>query len=198
VNVVFVLLFPHQLGHFYADGTFQRMSRKALWAMALGGLALLVLLTNPLLFELAGERRFDWFPGIGYYPKSMLGTDTELVSNAYPPTICYLAVGLWTIGLALLVREPLTGWLQRPRPWKAVILGNSVIMTLFLWHMTAYLLAILVLWPLGFGHQTDSGVRWWLERFVWVAAPAVFLAGLVAMFGRFERPRRRSVAQPVR
>ena len=63
-------------------------------------------------------------------------------------------------------------------------------MTLFLWHMTAYLLAILLLWPLGFGHETDSTVRWWLERSVWVLVPGAILAGLVAIFGRFERPRR--------
>jgi len=58
--------------------------------------------------------------------------------------------------------------------------------------MTAYLLAILVLWPLGFGHETDSTARWWLERSVWVLVPGAILAVLVAIFGRFERPRRSS------
>jgi hypothetical protein len=66
---------------------------------------------------------------------------------------------------------------------------NSVIMTLFLWHMTAFLLAILLLWPLGLGHEADSTARWWLERFVWILVPAAILAGLIAIFGRFERPR---------
>jgi hypothetical protein len=65
---------------------------------------------------------------------------------------------------------------------------NGVIMTLFLWHMTAYLLAILLLWPLGLGQQTDSTPRWWIERIVWLGAPSLILAGLVAIFGRFERP----------
>ena len=60
-------------------------------------------------------------------------------------------------------------------------------MTLFLWHMTAYLLAILLLWPLGFGQETDSTPRWWLERPVWIVVPALILLGLVAIFGRFER-----------
>ena len=71
---------------------------------------------------------------------------------------------------------------------------NGVIMTLFLWHMTAILLAILLLWPLGFGHQQDSTARWWWERFVWLGVPAVILFGLVAVFGRFERPRPRAGA----
>lgn len=61
-------------------------------------------------------------------------------------------------------------------------------MTLFLWHMTAYLLAILLLWPLGLGRQQDSTPAWWIERVVWIAVPGAILAGLVAIFGRFERP----------
>jgi hypothetical protein len=64
-------------------------------------------------------------------------------------------------------------------------------MTLFLWHMTAYVLAVLVLWPLGFGRETDSTVRWWLERPLWIAVPAVFLVVFVAILARFERPARR-------
>ncbi len=59
-------------------------------------------------------------------------------------------------------------------------------MTLFLWHMTAYLVAILLLWPLGFGHEHEPTARWWLERFVWIAVPGALLAALIALFGRFE------------
>lgn len=62
-------------------------------------------------------------------------------------------------------------------------------MTLFLWHMTAYLLAMLVLWPLGFGREQDSTARWWVERPLWLLAPGLVLAGIVALVGRFERPR---------
>jgi len=187
LNVVFVLLFPHQLGHFWGDGSVDRWPRKALWAMAAFGLGGLVVATNPWLFEWAGDDRFRWFPGIGHYPRSLLGTDVESVSNAYPPTVCFLLVGFWLIGLALLLRPRLTRWLQRPGPWKATIAGNAWIMTIFLWHMTAYLIAILLLWPLGFGQETEPTARWWLERPVWIAVPGVILAGLVAIFGRFER-----------
>ena len=187
LNIVFVLFLPHQLGHAYADGSFGRLPRGVLWAMALGGLGALVLLTTPWAFQLAGDARFEWFPGIGYYPKSLLGTDVERISNAYPPTVCYLAVGLWTIGAAMLLRERVSRWLQRPRAWKTVIFANSVIMSLFLWHMTAYLLAILALWPLGFGHEHDTTARWWLERPLWVLVPGLILAAIVSAVGRFER-----------
>jgi hypothetical protein len=148
-----------------------------------------VVLTTPDVFRPFGDVRFEWFPGIGHYPKSLLGTDVERVSNAYPPTVCFLLGGVWTIGAAMLLRPALTRWLRRARVWKATIVVNGVIMTLFLWHMTAFLLAVLLLWPLGFGHEHDSTARWWLERGVWVAVPGLILVGLVAIFGRFERPR---------
>jgi hypothetical protein len=38
LNVGFVLLFPHQLGHFLGDGSFARMPRRVFWAMAAVGL----------------------------------------------------------------------------------------------------------------------------------------------------------------
>jgi hypothetical protein len=55
--------------------------------------------------------------------------------------------------------------------------------------MTAFLIAVLILWPLGLG-RGHSDVRWWAERVLWIAAPAIILIGLVAIFGRFEQPRR--------
>ena len=198
-NVAFVLLLPHQLGHFYADGTFSRLPRKVYWWMVAVGLGALVLLTNPFLFEaVSGAERFRWFPGIGHYPRSLLGTDVESISNAYPPTLCYLAVGLWTIGAVMLVRERLSVWLRSRGPWKATILANSVVMTLFLWHMTAFLLAVLVLWPLGLGRETSGTTAWWIERIAWIGVPAIILAALVAVFARFERPAaaRKAMASP--
>jgi peptidoglycan/LPS O-acetylase OafA/YrhL len=195
LNVAFVLLFPHQLGHAYADGTLGRWRRWRFWTMVVGGLAALVVLTTPWLFELLGERRFDWFPGIGHYPKSLLGTDVEAVSNAYPPTVCFLLGGVWTLGAVMLLKPRLDRWLRRERPWRFTIVVNARIMTLFLWHMTAYLLALLLLWPLGFGQEQDSTARWWLERPLWQVVPGVILLGLIAVFGRFERggaPRERT------
>ncbi|MGZ5305803.1 MAG: acyltransferase family protein [Actinomycetota bacterium] len=188
-NVAFVLLFPHQLGHAYGDGSMRRWPRKASWAMVAAGLAGLILLTNPPLWKLFGDIRYTWFPGIGTYPKSLLGTDIEAVSNAYPPTLCFLLGGVWSIGAVMLLRPRLTRWLQHRRPWTFTIAVNGVIMTLFLWHMTAYLLAVLLLWPHGYGRETDSTLRWWLERPLWLFFPGLILFGLIAMFGRFERPR---------
>lgn len=186
LNVAFVFLLPHQLGHFYGDHSIDRWPRAAPIAMVAVGLGGLVALTNPWLLRLAGDDRFGWFPGIGHYPRSLLGTDVERISNAYPPTVCFLLGGIWLIGLVLLARPAVTGWLARAGPWKAVVAANSRIMTLFLWHMTAYLIAIIVLWPSHFGRQTTPTLRWWMERPVWIVAPGMILAVLVALFGRLE------------
>ena len=190
-NVAFVLLLPHQLGFFYADGTFGRLPKRFFWGMIVVGLGGLLLLTNDWVWRLFGAVRFTWFPGIGYYPKSLLGTDVEAVSNAYPPTLCFMLGGIWTIGAVMLLRPVLQRWLQRRRPWKLTIGVNAVIMTLFLWHMTAFLGAVLVLWPLGLAREHDSTAAWWLQRPVILGLAGLFLVGLVAVFGRFERPRRR-------
>jgi RsiW-degrading membrane proteinase PrsW (M82 family) len=56
--------------------------------------------------------------------------------------------------------------------------------------MTAFLGAVLVLWPLGLINEHDSTAAWWLERPLVYAVATAFLVGLIAVFGRFERPRR--------
>jgi acyltransferase-like protein len=179
VNLALVWLFAHQLGSFYADGSLVRAGRNVHLAMAGAGLAGLIVLTN-----------------IGVYPRSMIGTDVERISNMNPPTACLLALTLWLVGLAMLAREPVRRWLAGTRPWMVVIAANGVIMTVFLWHLTAYLLAILLLWPLGIGHQSDTTVWWWASRPIWFAVPAVILAAFVAVFGRFERPGRSGTVEP--
>jgi fucose 4-O-acetylase-like acetyltransferase len=172
LNLAAVWLFAHQLGYFYADGSLVAAGPRAHALMAVAGLGALIVLTN-----------------VGIYPRSMVGTDVETVSNMNPPTLCIVALATWQIGAAMLLRDRVSRWLEKTRPWTAVIAANSMIMTVFLWHMTAYLIAILLLHPLGLGHPTDSTASWWLQRPLWIVAPAVLLAVFVAIFGRFERPR---------
>ncbi|HEX2050368.1 MAG TPA: acyltransferase [Actinomycetota bacterium] len=172
-NLALVWLLVHQLGFFYADGSLVRAGGHVHASMALAGLGALVALTN-----------------VGVYPRSMVGTDVERVSNMNPPTLCIVALTFWLIGVAMLLRDPVNRWLARRGPWMAVIFVNGVIMTVFLWHLTAYLVTILALYPLGLGHPTDSTLSWWLQRPVWLIVPALVLVPFVAAFGRFERGAR--------
>ena len=189
LNVLFIWLLPHQIGFFYGDGRMQQMSKRALAVMAAAGLAGLTLLTNPPIFFGHGQ---EWFGGLHSYPKSLLGTEAEPIANTYPPTLVMVAMCFWAIGVAMLLRKPATRWLERSkRAWMGTIYVNSVIMTLYLWHMTAYLLAILVMWPFGIGHEHDSTAAWWWQRILFEVVPALFLAVLLMVFGRFERPKPR-------
>ncbi|HEX8004292.1 MAG TPA: acyltransferase [Mycobacteriales bacterium] len=167
VNVVPVWLLAHQLGYFYGA-----ISRRAALALSATGLGALVALTA-------------WGP----YPTSMVGMPGEKVSNMAPPTVCIVALTAWLVGLVVLARPLVTRWLARPRVWTAVVALNGVIMTVFLWHLTALLLAVFVLLPRGWFPQPAVGSgAWWLTRPLWFAVLLALLAGLVAVFGRLERP----------
>ncbi|MDQ4124352.1 MAG: acyltransferase [Actinomycetota bacterium] len=169
-NLALVWLLVHQIGFFYEDGSLVKAGGRAHLSMAIAGLGGLIALTN-----------------LGVYPRSMVGTDVERLSNMNPPTLCIAALACWLVGLAMLLRDPVNRWLANKRPWMAVIAANSMIMTVFLWHLTAYLVTILALHPLGLGRDLDSTLSWWAQRPVWLLVPLVPLAAFVALFGRFER-----------
>jgi hypothetical protein len=68
-------------------------------------------------------------------------------------------------------------------------------MTMFLWHQTAVLITVGVLYPLGFPQPETGTPAWWAVRPLWVGALAVVLAVLVLIFSRFERglkPKRKA------
>ena len=170
-NFAFVWLLAHQLGFFYADGTLARARRRVHLAIALGGLAGLILLTHN-----------------GVYPKSMVGTGYERVSNMTPPTVCILLLTFWLVGAAMYLRGWVNRWLAHLGPWKTVVAANSVIMTIYLWHITAYAVTFGLLAAIGFADSPPGSVRWWLERSIWLVGPGLVLSLLIVMFSRFERP----------
>jgi hypothetical protein len=173
VNFVTVWFFAHQLGFLYADGTLLRGGRRTALALAATGLAGLVLLTTA-----------------GPYPTSMVGLPGQR-SNMDPPTVCIVALTVLLVGLVLLARPAVTRWLQGRRPWRAVVALNGVIMSVFLWHLSALMIVVLVAYPLGFPQPVVAGRAWWALRVPWLALLLLTLAALVAVVGRWEQPRRR-------
>lgn len=169
LNFALVWLYAQQLGFLYADGRLRQARPAALLALALAGLAGLGLLT-----------------GFGPYPRSMVGLPGDPVSNMNPPTVCLVALTTWQVALLALAREPVARWLERPRPWGVVIAANSVIMTMFLWHLTSLLVVAAVLVPAGFQFAAGSG-GWWVSRLPWILLLAGVTWALVAAFGRWER-----------
>jgi peptidoglycan/LPS O-acetylase OafA/YrhL len=124
------------------------------------------------------------------YPASMVGVPGDGRSNLSPPALAAVTFGLAQVGLALLLRGPLTRLARRPLAWTGVALVNLSAMTIFLWHQTA--LIAVTTFALGYGrlpglHTPPVDVSWVLHRLVWLPVFALVLAGLVALAYRFER-----------
>ena len=177
-NYAFVWLAVHHLGYLWWDG---RLTGARALPWALGGFAGLVLLVT-----------------IGGYPVSMISVPGEEVSNSRPPTLALLALGAFHGGLALSLEAPARRWLARTRPWAATVLVNGTIMTLYLWHVSALVLAVGVAYGLGgigLGLAPNSA-SWWATRPLWLVALLALLAVFVAIFGRFEQRARGAGAPP--
>lgn len=170
-NFVIVWLVAHQLGFAWRDGSLTR-TRWRVGALFGIGLVGLVMATT-----------------VGPYPVSMVAYPGASLQNTSPPTLALLALIVTQTGLLMLVAGRFRGWLDRPRVWAATIAINGMIMSLFLWHMVPVVAAALLLYPTGIFPGFDVGsVEWFALRPAWLAVCGVLLAGLVAVFGRFERP----------
>jgi hypothetical protein len=169
VNTALVWVFVHQLGYLYRDGTFEALGRRGLVALALAAAAVLAVLTST-----------------DAYPLSMVAVPGQETSNIYPTNATIAVVGVLQVAVALSVKPAVSRWLARRRVWKAVVTVNALIMTIFLWHMTALLAAVVTLEAAGLGLVERPAPAWWLRRPLWVVLPAVYLVPLVAAFHRFE------------
>ncbi|RKN50578.1 acyltransferase family protein [Micromonospora endolithica] len=176
-NYLLGWLAVHQLGIAWHDaraGPTRRgrlpLSRRAGALLLAGGLGATVLLTT-----------------VGPYPVAMLNVPGERLDNAAPPSVALLTLATAQLGLILLVRDPAERWLRRTRPWLAVIAVNAVVLTVFLWHLTAVILLVGALDAVGLLPTPPGGsAAWFAWRLPWVLLLAVVLAALVAVFGRIE------------
>lgn len=175
VNYLLVWAGAHQVGFFWHDDRLPRTPRTGLGMTVLGAAAMAVLLT------------------VGGYPVAMVAPGRGLPDNTDPPTLAIWALLTVQLGIVSLLRRPAERWLRRPRAWAPVVVGGSVTMTVFLWHMTALVLVAAVTHPTGLWPETVTiDARWWALRPLWLLLSAVVLAGLVVVFRRFEE-----VADPV-
>jgi fucose 4-O-acetylase-like acetyltransferase len=181
-TVPLVWLFCHQLG--YAWRTWQLGQRPLAQRLGVAGIGLLALVTLTM------------FAG---YPRSMVATVGETESNILPTNAAIAALAVFQLGLLALVTPPAARLLRRPSVWKPVVALNVVAITVFLWHMTAYLVVVWVYERLGHTLRAEATTDWWAQRWFWVLAPLAVLLVLVAVFGWVEtmarRPRRKPGAR---
>lgn len=174
VNVGTAWLVPFCLGVACVRGT-----RLPAVGLLLGGIAATAVLVR-------------WFD----YPASLVGVPGQGRSNLNPPTLVAVSFGLAQVGLALLLRGPLTRLAHRRLAWAVVAGTNLWAMRIFLWHQTA--LVAVTLFALGSaplpGLHTAPDSWWWLlARLRWLPVFIVVLLGglwLGARIGPAGHPRK--------
>ncbi|MDG4788459.1 acyltransferase [Micromonospora sp. WMMD1102] len=179
-NFLFGWLAMHQVGYAWRTGALPMRPRVG-WPLLVVGLTALLLLTT-----------------VGPYPSSMINQPGQRIQNMSPPSLALLALATAQLGLIMLLRAPAERWLHRRRPWMLVVAVNSVVLTVFLWHLTGVILLAGALDALGVLPSPPVGsAAWWLWRIPWLLMLTVVLAGLVAVFGRIElRGSRRPATRP--
>jgi fucose 4-O-acetylase-like acetyltransferase len=179
INFAVVWLAVHQIGYFWQEG---RLERKAAtkFVLFLGGLAGMILLTAS-----------------DYYGFSMIGVPGSPQSNNAPPTAVLIFLAAFQMGAILITTPWANRRLARTEPWARTIVANGMIMTIYLWHITAMVIAVWIVYSLGWTFPMDPlSWQWWLSRIGWIAILAPFLAVLLGLFNRFERPAPASPVGP--
>jgi hypothetical protein len=116
------------------------------------------------------------------YPRSLLDPRWQVLTMD-APTLPLVAQGLYFVGLALLLRPLVETVLADSHRWAVVTRANQLAMPVYLWHMTAYLLAVTLLAAVGakFATATALSASWWWGRPVVMAVSAGFLIGTIAV-----------------
>ncbi len=169
LNFIFVWVGIHQFGYAWQQG---RLAQGRALALFLGGLAVLIGITV-------------YSP----YPIAMIGVPGAEITNSMPPTLALLALGVTQTGLVLALEPWGRKLLDNLTLWTATVLMNGMIMTVYLWHLTAYVLVMVAAW-LGGGiglRMAPGSTEWWWTRPVWFMLYIAVLLPLIALFARYER-----------
>lgn len=186
LNMLFVWGFAFQLGYFhgrlsgldaaprYSDGRVQwdyqsAATRQRARIFMFSGLFLLI----GLVFS-------------GMYPGSMVGVPGEQ-SNMAPPTVCIIALTLFQVGVAELLRPVVLRTLGKDGLF-ARFTGvlTRFALPLFLFHTTGMALSRGVEWAI-FGTQSEAvrpTLTWWLMRPVSIIGPLLATLPVIWLFGR--------------
>ena len=168
LNFAFVWMGVTQLGTAWQRGRIG--GRSALTLAALAG-TLVVLLVS-------------WGP----YPVSMVGVPGAVDTNNSPPTLALMMFGLMQTSLLVSIEPAARRMLDRAKVWTATVFVNGMIMTLYLWHLTAMVLLIgasLLVGGTGFGIVPGTGT-WWMTRPLWLLVASVATVPFLVIFRRFD------------
>jgi len=174
-NYFWVWLCVHQLGYAWRDGRLSKPPGMLIYsAIGLGALMLLI-------FK-------------GPYPFAMVGSPGGEVSNTAPPKITLIALAICQFGLLMAIESPMRKLLSSVRVWAATVLINSLIMTVYLWHITVLVLVVALSYGTGgFGLGIEPGTgEWWMTRPLWIGLLYAVLVPVALMLSPLERMGRSS------
>jgi surface polysaccharide O-acyltransferase-like enzyme len=173
VNFFFVWATVHQIGYWWSardDGG--GVAPRTGWSISGAALGALVALT-----------------GIGWYPVAMVGVPGAGDTNMTPPTFAMALLGVVQLGIILGTQPQVRRFTARLRSWHGVVAISGVVMTIYLWHLSAMsLVAAGGLYAFnGAFFKIEPGTgTWWMTRPVWLVILSAMTMVLVAIFARYE------------
>jgi peptidoglycan/LPS O-acetylase OafA/YrhL len=171
-NLLFAWLLIQQLGFWLASGRLAGLSRRSLLGIAGGALVVL------FVSAATGVYSFD------------------MLANLNPPTFALVLLGGAQLALFEVARPALRR-LESIRPVLAAVNAvNARAMTIYLWHMLVLIALAGIVLLSGMRLPQPLTPDWWLTRPLWLAAVGVGVALVVALAGRVELGRSRTVGAP--
>ncbi len=169
LNVAFVWLAVHQIGFLYGTGAIRRSHAAGM--IAVGAVTAVVLVY------------------VGPYSLNMTGVFAAETSNVAPPTLVLAALGAVQIGVAMLLRDRISAWWDRPGPARMLDRVSPQLMTVYLWHMLPItVVAGVVVYGLGINTPDPMTGLWLLWGVLGVAVLLPMVLPLANWAVRFENP----------
>lgn len=166
LNLAFVWLTLQQIGFFLADGTIDRLSRRA--RKIAGAVALTTL--------------------IGAFTAGVYSPD--LIANINPPTAALILVGVVHLSAVSLLRNRIGAFSRRLLPAAFAAFINRRTMTIYLWHMPALLtmagICAMASLTSGIALPEPSSFGWWVSRPLWLATALTLTAVIAVALTRIE------------
>ena len=126
---------------------------------------------------------------LGPWSASMIHVGGQPLSPTHPPSVALVLFGLAQTATAVAAAPAITRWLERDRrAWAVVVAGNSMSMSVYLWHFTAAVIASAGLYAVGMLPSAPIGsTEWWIQKIPVVALALVVLIPIIAAVSRVER-----------
>jgi hypothetical protein len=104
-----------------------------------------------------------------------------------PPTVAILVLGIAQSAVLLAAHDRLATWLERPRAWRATIVVNVAVLSIFLWHLSAFIAVGATLLALGLPVVEVGTPAWWAQKALTLVLSLVVLLAVVVVVSPVER-----------